>query len=208
MKLACSICRHQWEANPPEGQLTIECPKCRSTVSVPHDQKLIAGSDAHESYAATSPSPSPPTYHPTMPNTPAPAPKPESRKVSPKEIDLSGKTIGGFRVLKMLGAGGMGAVCLAHQVSLDRKVALKILPSQMASNPGLLMRFTREALSAAQMTHHNIVQIYDIGNDQDIHYISMEYVRGETLTDVVKKQGRMKHAVAAGYILQAARGLQ
>ncbi|MBI3736026.1 serine/threonine protein kinase [Candidatus Sumerlaeota bacterium] len=116
--------------------------------------------------------------------------------------------MGGYRVTKMLGAGGMGAVCLAHQISLDRQVALKILPSYMAENPDFLMRFTREALSAAQMTHHNIIQIYDIGSDGDIHYISMEYVRGETLTDSVRKQGRIAPETAAGYVLQAARGLQ
>ncbi len=108
----------------------------------------------------------------------------------------------------MLGAGGMGAVCLAQQISLDRQVALKILPTHMAKNPDFLMRFTREALSAAQMTHHNIIQIHDIGSDRDIHYISMEYVRGENLTDVVRKQGKLAPEVAAGYALQAARGLQ
>ncbi len=107
----------------------------------------------------------------------------------------------------MLGAGGMGAVCLAHQISLDRDVALKILPSYMAENPDFLMRFTREALSAAQLTHHNIIQIYDIGSDQGIHYISMEFVRGETLGEITRRQGKLASAVAAGYILQAARGL-
>jgi eukaryotic-like serine/threonine-protein kinase len=127
---------------------------------------------------------------------------------SPKEVDLSGQTVGGYEVKHMLGAGGMGAVCLARQVSLDRDVALKILPGRMAKNPEFLMRFTREALSAAQLTHHNIIQVYDVGNQQDVHYISMEFVRGENLGNLVRKDGKLSPDDAAGYVLQAARGLK
>ena len=71
-----------------------------------------------------------------------------------------------------------------------------------------LARFTREALSAAQLTHHNIVQVYDVGNADHIHYISMEFVRGENLGTMVKDEGRLTLEDAAGYILQAARGLK
>jgi len=127
---------------------------------------------------------------------------------SPKDIDLTGAAISGYEVKKMLGAGGMGAVCLARQVSLDRDVALKILPAQFASNPELLARFTREALSAAQLSHHNIVAVHDVGSEDDVHFISMEFVRGETLGGMVKKDGKLDAESAAGYVLQAARGLK
>lgn len=125
-----------------------------------------------------------------------------------KEVDLTGQTVRGYRVTRMLGAGGMGAVCLARQISLDRDVALKILPGRLAQNPEFLVRFTREALSAAQLTHHNIIQVYDVGSDSEIHYIAMEYVRGNNLGDMVRRDGQLRVEDAASFILQAARGLK
>jgi serine/threonine protein kinase len=127
---------------------------------------------------------------------------------SPKELDLTGEVIAGYKVTKMLGAGGMGAVCLARQLSLDRDVALKILPGTFASNPEFLVRFTREALSAAQMTHHNIVQVYDVGSDNQYHFIAMEFVKGDNLGNMVKKEGPLRYEDACSFILQAARGLK
>ena len=116
--------------------------------------------------------------------------------------------LGGYQILKELGRGGMGAVFLARQVSLDRPVALKVMNPQWAKNPNFLVRFTREAYAAAQLIHHNIVQVYDIGEDHGIHFFSMEFVEGQSLGDLVKKEGKLAPEVAAGYILQAARGLQ
>lgn len=143
---------------------------------------------------------------------PRPAPTgPKTKRFSeamPKEIDLTGQTVGGYEIKKMLGAGGMGAVCLARQISLDRDVALKILPGGLAANPEFLARFTREALSAAQLTHHNVIQVYDVGSDKDIHYISMEFVRGDNLGNIVRRDGRLTPDDAAGFVLQAARGLR
>jgi membrane protein implicated in regulation of membrane protease activity len=109
---------------------------------------------------------------------------------------------------KELGHGGMGTVFLARQVSLDRDVAVKIMHPDWAANPHFVARFTREAYAAAQLVHHNVVQIHDIGFEDDIHYFSMEYVPGQTLSDLVKKDGKVDPHVAVGYILQAARGLK
>jgi serine/threonine protein kinase len=114
--------------------------------------------------------------------------------------------LGGYQVLKQLGRGGMGAVYLARQVSLDRPVALKVMSSEWASNPNFLVRFTREAYAAAQLVHHNVVQVHDIGEDRGVNYFSMEYVDGKSLGDLLKK-GPIEPEAAAGYILQAARGL-
>ncbi len=122
--------------------------------------------------------------------------------------DLSGMTVDGYEVAKKLGEGGMGMVYLARQISLDRKVALKVLPTRMANNPEFLIRFTREALSAAQLGHHNIIQVYDVGRDQNVHYISMEFVPGKNLGDMVREDGKLDLETAAGYVLQAARGLK
>jgi serine/threonine protein kinase len=123
----------------------------------------------------------------------------------PGEILL---TLGGYQVVKELGKGGMGAVYLARQLSLDRNVALKVVAPRWASDPTFLARFTREAYAAAQLVHHNIVQIYDLGKEKDVNYFSMEYVDGQTLAELIRSAGAVPPEVAASHILQAARGLK
>src|SRR4051794_13794892 len=90
--------------------------------------------------------------------TPAPAPAPAA-----DGPDLTGRTLGDFRVLRRLGQGGMGQVYLAEQVSLKRKVALKILHPDLAGQPANLQRFKLEAEAVARATHANIVQVYATG---------------------------------------------
>jgi hypothetical protein len=116
--------------------------------------------------------------------------------------------LGGYQVLKRLGEGGMGTVYLARQISLDRNVALKTMKPQWADIPRFLARFTREAYAAAQLVHHNIVQIYDIGEDKGTPFFSMEFVKGSNLGDLLKDKGKLDVEEAIGYILQAARGLK
>ena len=118
------------------------------------------------------------------------------------------ETLGGYRVLKELGRGGMGAVYLAQQISLDRPVALKVMNPAWGSDPAFVARFTREAYAAAQLVHHNIVQIYDFGSDKKVHYFSMEFVDGQSLGDMIKKEGKVDVEQAVTYTLQAARGLK
>ncbi len=120
---------------------------------------------------------------------------------------LSGR-LGGYEITRKLGAGGMGAVYLAKQISLDRDVAVKVLLPQYAQDKQFVARFTREAYAAAQLTHHNVVQIHDIGAERETHFFSMELVDGRTLGEVVKSEGKLDPEVAVGYALQAARGLK
>jgi hypothetical protein len=117
------------------------------------------------------------------------------------------RRLGGYEILKSLGQGGMGAVYLARQVSLDREVALKVMHPNVARNPTFLARFLREALAAAKLVHPHVVQIYDVGEDSGVRYYSMELVRGASLGQVLKKKGRVEVSAATRYILQAARGL-
>ncbi len=116
--------------------------------------------------------------------------------------------LGGYRVLRLLGCGAMGSVYEAKQISLDRLVALKTIRGRLAENPASLARFMREAYAAAQLTHHNVVQIYDFGEDAGLHFFSMEWVRGGPLADLIREKGRLEPRLAASYALQAARGLQ
>lgn len=116
--------------------------------------------------------------------------------------------LGGYRIVKELGAGGMGAVYLAKQISLDRAVALKTIQAQWAASPRVIARFIREAYAAAQLTHHNVVQIYDLGEESGTNYFSMELVGGGSLDDMLKQRGALPPKTAAMLILQAARGLK
>ena len=138
----------------------------------------------------------------------APA-KPNVSDVQTTDTDLpTGQQLGGYEVIQKLGHGGMGAVYLARQVSLERNVALKTLHANLAQDPQLVSRFTREAYAAAQLTHHNIVQIHDIGQEKGINFFSMEFVNGQTLSNVLRESGKLDVETAVTYILQAARGLK
>ncbi len=116
--------------------------------------------------------------------------------------------IGGYKIVDELGRGGMGAVYLARQLSLDRPVALKTIQTQWADDPRVIARFIREAYAAGQLIHNNVVQIYDLGQDGDTNFFSMELVPGGSLSDLLKKHGRLEPAAASAMILQAARGLK
>ncbi|MEZ6140542.1 MAG: serine/threonine-protein kinase [Zavarzinella sp.] len=130
----------------------------------------------------------------------------KSRPMSSSGEELAEK-IGSYEIIKELGRGGMGAVYLARQLSLDRPVALKVMKTEWSQDAIFLARFTREAFAAAQLAHHNVVQIYDIGEDDGTNFFSMEFVEGQSLGDALKKNGPMPVEQALSYILQAARGL-
>lgn len=114
----------------------------------------------------------------------------------------------GYAIECELGRGGMGSVYLARQLSLDRPVALKVMSKRWANDPVFVARFTREAYAAAQLSHPNIVHIHDIGEVEGTRFFSMEYVRGRTLAQLTRGQGKLDPETAVGYVLQAARGLK
>src|SRR4029453_16632611 len=93
----------------------------------------------------------------------------------------SGTKLGRYELLSQLGAGGMGEVYLAKDTKLDRKVALKILPVEVASNQQRMGRFEQEAKAASALNHPNILTIYEIDQTDSLHFIATEYVEGETL---------------------------
>jgi serine/threonine protein kinase len=105
--------------------------------------------------------------------------------------------LGRYEVGRLLGAGGMAEVYEGHDRLLARRVAIKVLLSQYAHDPGFLARFRREAQAAASLSHPNIVAVFDTGSQDDTWFIVMEYVAGRTLKDVIRTEGALYWARAA-----------
>src|SRR5438552_285276 len=102
---------------------------------------------------------------------------------------MLGKTLNHFKVLDRLGKGGMGEVYVAEDSKLKRKVALKVLPEEVAHDPARLERFQHEAESIAALNHPNIVTIYSIEEADGIRFLTMELVEGETLIQLIPSDG-------------------
>ncbi len=116
--------------------------------------------------------------------------------------------LGGCRLLKKLGEGGMGAVYLAEETARSRKVAIKVLPKKHAQDKEFLKRFRREAEAAARLDHPNIVQGFSAGEDRGYHFYVMEYCEGETLRRRIDRLKVLPIADACGLVAQVARGLK
>lgn len=101
--------------------------------------------------------------------------------------NLAGKTLGRYQLQEVIGAGGMGTVYRAYQVSLNRAVAIKVLPPNLAANPNFIERFKREAQTVAALQHPHIVQVFDYGNQDGIIYVTMPLLSGGTLLDRIEQ---------------------
>src|SRR5205085_450846 len=113
-----------------------------------------------------------------------------------------------YRVLELLGAGGMGAVHKAEHRLMERPVALKVIKPNLVDRPGLVQRFEREVKAAARLAHPNIVTAYDAENVGDTHFLVMEFVPGVSLDRLVQQRGPLPVAEACDYVRQAALGLE
>lgn len=123
------------------------------------------------------------------------------------EAERSGQKIPGYKVLGKLGAGAMATVFKAKQLSLDRMVAIKVLPRKFSSNPQFIERFYAEGRAAAQLNHPNIVQAYDVAKAGDYHYFVMEFVDGRTVYDDIVKHKRFSESEAIDIVIQVAEAL-
>ena len=126
---------------------------------------------------------------------------------SPGSVDLTGQTLGDFKIIRRLGQGGMGQVYLAEQISLKRNVALKILKPELAGNDISLERFKREAQHVARASHANIVQVYAIDQWEGLHYMALEYVEGLNLREYLLKKGPPQVSLALSIMRQVASAL-
>ncbi|MEN0019883.1 MAG: protein kinase, partial [Planctomycetota bacterium] len=112
------------------------------------------------------------------------------------EAERSGQKIPGYRILGKLGAGAMATVFKGKQLSLDRTVAIKVLPQKFSQNPQFIERFYAEGRAAASLNHPNIVQAFDVGKANEYHYFVMEYVDGRTVYDDIVAHKRYAEAEA------------
>ena len=112
-----------------------------------------------------------------------------------------------YQIIKTLGEGGMANVYLAHDTILDRNVAVKVLRGDLATDEKFVRRFQREALSASSLSHPNIVEMYDVGEDDGQYYIVMEFVDGKTLKQVLKQRGHLSVTEVIDIMLQLTDGM-
>ena len=112
-----------------------------------------------------------------------------------------------YQIIKSIGEGGMANVYLAYDTILDRDVAVKILRGDLSNDEKFVRRFQREALNASSLSHPNIVEVYDVGEDNGQYFIVMEYIEGKNLKDLLKKRGKLTVTEVVDIMSQIADGL-
>ncbi len=112
-----------------------------------------------------------------------------------------------YQIIKTIGEGGMANVYLAYDTILDRDVAVKVLRGDLANDEKFVRRFQREALNASSLSHPNIVEVYDVGDDNGQYFIVMEYIEGKNLKDLLKKRGKLTVSEVVDIMSQIADGL-
>ncbi len=112
-----------------------------------------------------------------------------------------------YEIIQTIGEGGMANVYLAKDVIIDRLVAIKVLRGDLAGDEKFVRRFQREALAASSLDHHNIVEMYDVGEDHGTYYIVMEYIKGKTLKQLIKKRGALTLSECIDIMLQLTDGV-
>jgi len=125
-------------------------------------------------------------------------------------LELTPGTVIGkrYEIIRLLGQGGMGAVYQARDRELERQVGLKLIRSDMAANPEILKRFKQELILARQITHKNVIRIFDLGQADGLKFITMEYIDGENLQAVLRRKKKLEPAEAANIMAQVCRALE
>ena len=140
--------------------------------------------------------------------TPPPTPKRVSDPYASAAVLQIGAVLGGrYEILQLLGEGGMGAVYKAADRELDRFVALKVIRPELASNPSILARFKQELLLAHQVTHRNVIRIYDLGEAEGVKFITMEFIEGQDLRALIREKEKFTPEEAVDVIQQVCQAL-
>ena len=187
--MVCPVCAVQ---NP---ETASECGKCHTPLPISKSQATL-GDDAK---TLNDPSTSADWSVAVSPPTGAPA-----------SDDLPTGTVlaGRYEILQLLGRGGMGAVYKARDTELDRTVAIKLIRGELARNPEILRRFKQELILARQVTHKNVIRIYDLGQADGIKFITMDFVEGRDLRNSLAEIGKFPPEQAAKLMLQICRALE
>jgi tetratricopeptide (TPR) repeat protein len=145
-----------------------------------------------------------PTPSPRSPSPPGTVANPQA---SAAESRIGELLSGRYELIQLLGEGGMGAVYKARDLELEREVALKVIKPEMADHPEILQRFKQELILARQVTDRNVIRIFDIGEAGKTKFITMEYLEGENLNQILSARGKLEVAEAVGIMEQVACGL-
>jgi serine/threonine protein kinase/tetratricopeptide (TPR) repeat protein len=150
---------------------------------------------------------------PSFRRTPTPTPKPPPSRIygsyGSAAVFQIGDVLGGrYEILQLLGEGGMGAVYKAADRELDTFVALKVIRPELASDPSILARFKQELLLAHQVTHRNVIRIYDLGEAQGVKFITMEFIEGKDLRSLIREKRKFTPEEAVDVIQQVCQALQ
>ncbi len=182
--MECPICATK---NPDAAS---QCGTCHTPLPVNSSQETLNEGDAPEHWSA--------------------AVTPPTAGVAPAGDDLERGTLlaGRYEILQLLGRGGMGAVYKARDSELDRIVALKLIRPELAKNPEILRRFKQELILARQVTHKNVIRIFDLGQSDGIKFITMDFVEGQDLRELLLERGKFPGEQAARIMLQICRALE
>lgn len=178
---------------------TIKCPKCRAPITVADQPTLEPGPVADVPTVAPTPEVATPTAGKTQPQ--------EYGYLAPPQAPDEIGRLGPYRILRVLGTGGMGVVFQAEDINLRRTVALKAMKPEVATNPVSVKRFLREARVAASIEHDHIVAIYQVGDDRGVPYLAMQFLRGESLEARLSGQRKLPFADVLRIGKEIARGL-
>src|SRR5882757_10845790 len=135
-------------------------------------------------------------------------PRPSSEAAAKGQLEPGTLLAERFEILQLLGQGGMGAVYKARDTELERLVALKLIRPELASHPEILRRFKQELILAREVTHRNVIRIFDLGQAQGIKFITMEFVEGRDLRAVLRARGKLPPEETVRIIAQVCRALE
>lgn len=203
----CSGCKQKLQVKDDLAGKKIKCPKCGQLAVVSSPILTVAGQSNVQADPPLTPHQSlsgQETVAPQQAGEPASSgetvsPQPDNSGPSRDAYDFLAPSqaadeigrLGTYRVLKVLGQGGMGVVFLAEDPQLERKVAIKAMKPTLAVSESAKKRFLREAKTTASIKHDHIVSIYQVGEDRGVPFLAMEFLEGESLDDCVKREGTL-----------------
>jgi len=167
-----------------------QCGKCRTPLPIAAHQETLNENGMPEAWSAVV------------------TPQPGGTSAASDDLEVGAVLARRYQILQMLGRGGMGAVYKARDIELDRIVALKLIRPELAKNPEMLRRFKQELILARQVTHKNVIRIFDLGQSDGVKFITMDFVEGQDLRALLLERAKFPPEQAARIMLQICRALE